>query len=353
MINEEKFLEIVILITIIETYLILSLIIALFGSKIVVTFFDKIREKRRNGFSKFLVQLMESEVILNEKLISKKFQNPKIMLPIIEDFDEKFADPKWKKIEKFIIKTYLLDYALKWVNSSSWEKRFFSARCFVLYPAVEYENEISLLLYDSVPLVRITAAISAVAVGSVTLLQDIFHVMLSEPVAGRYPYRDAIFKGSTSIFTWIKQQIKIEKDPEKRFMYLDILGTRFDSNILKYIRDDLDSKNFQLRKKSVEILVKFPNKETEQLILPFLQDPSPKIRSCVIKALPMILGKDSIKILENFLKDINWWVRFQAALGLNSFGDIGKHILLNQEKEGNELAYEVAKYALSLPPERQ
>lgn len=218
----------------------------------------------------------------------------------------------------------------------------------MLCPLAQDEQLILTLLKDPVPLIRTEAALCAVSIGSIPLLKTIFEDMKKESSRGRYAYRDAILKGQPFIFSWIREQLKIEKDTELRALYLDILSAKFDSSVLLYIKEDLKSENDQLRFEAVKVLAKFPNEEAIAWLVPHLRDSYSLIRAEAVKTLPLVFGVKAISALKYALVDSEWWVRLQAALSLKKLGEPGKKILLEQKKEDNLLAYEVATYVLSL-----
>ena len=336
-------LRVIIIVTSVEFYFIVFTILLLLVLNQVIKYKNKRDEEIKRKISSALLKAVEEERSYTPDLLPTGRFKPEVLLLVIEDISSKFSGEHWENIKKILLDKYLFSCTRKWAQDKRWLKRHFVARCFALGAHKEDEDLIIKLLNDKVPLIRITAAISAIAIASVPLLLAFFDAMKKEPERGRYAYRDAVLKGQSHIFSWIREQLKIEEDIAMRYIYLDILGAKYDSFVLRYIHKDLQHKEDKLRLKAVKILTNFPTKEALELFLPFLEDHYYLIRAEVIAVLPKIMGQEALPILTKTMQDKSWWVRLQAALGLKSLGNEGKSVLMKEESQ------EVAKYVLSLP----
>ncbi|MBI5346116.1 MAG: HEAT repeat domain-containing protein [Chlamydiae bacterium] len=346
--NLYPFLQKIIDIAKFEFLLVIVVILLLFFARIILTIKQKREEKLKKTITNLLLEAIEKEKITVVKHIPQKCLKPKMLLSVLENLDSKFSDKVWVNIKEQLVKNNLSPLAKKWVKSSNWMKRNFAARCFALAPQIENESEIIHLLGGPIPLVRLTAIEPAVYLGTNALLHAFFQAMSKEPERGRYPYRDAILKGQTFVFSWIKEQLIQEKDTKLRYIYLDILSAKFDSFVLKFIKKDLRSSHKDLRLKAVTVVASFPNEKSVSLILSLINDPNPLIRAEVVKALPSFLNARAIPKLKKALLDKDWWVRLYAALALKKLGVKGRKILLSQDKKKHLKSYEVAQYVLAL-----
>ena len=342
------FLKLVIYVAIIEFSLIVVSICCFF---LLHIFFDKRKEqekKRREAFRNSIIKLWENKKSFSSKSFIKNKMNPEHILEEIEHVDINLSGEKWNKLKEEIITTSLLPLAKKWYEKKDWMKRNFSVRCFQLLSRKEDEKYFFRFLKDTIPLIRMIAAKGAVAIGSSKLLKTLFFVMSKERDRGRYAYRDAILSGDISIFSWIREQLKMEKDSAIRSIYLDILSTRYDSYVVPYVIEDLSSSNEKTRWNAVKILSHFPSKEVLSLLLPHLKDSYEMVRAEVIQALPNLMEEEALSYLEESLTDNVWWVRLQAGLVLKKYGDVGRKILEEQSQKTGKIK-EVVEYVLSLP----
>jgi hypothetical protein len=346
----DRFLQLIINIAIGELVLIgivILLIIIFHGIIKYVNIRDK---KNRKELATIFLEAIEEKQPFSFKSITKKLTKPFPMLSIIEDINSKFTDDHWKKIKTEVLNQMLFPLARKWYRSSSWIKRNFSIRCFALLPLKEDEEKIVLLLQDKKTLIRLSASLCAVTLGTPKLLEVMFDVMKKEPEKGRYAYRDAVLRGNINVFSWIREQIKLEENSDLRLIYLDLLSSRYDSSVLLYIKKDLQSDNQYLRLKAIKILGKFPSKESVSLMLPYLNDPYYLIRAEILAFIPGILREEAFDYLKEGMKDEMWWVRLQAALGMKKLKEKGLNYLKNVSQEEKDM-YDLAQYVLSIPEE--
>ncbi len=346
-VNVLRFIHIIIMITKAEYILIISVIFLLFIARIVFGRIKNFEDKTEKIFSNNLLESIEKQTSYHDKLVPQKCRLHSI-LKILEDFDSKFSGELWEALKVPIVNKYLINKARKWVHHKWWIKRNFSARCFILVTLKEDEQNVISLLKDSISLVRISATFSAIKIETIPLLQTLMQTMSKEPERGRYAYRDAILlKARSSVFSWIREQLKLEKDPKLRFIYLDILAAKFDSYLLDYIEQDLKSSDEDLRLKAVKIVLAFPEAKTEKMIMPYLSDSYYLVRAEIINHLPKLLKERALPFLEKALFDSEWWVKLQASLALKQLGQSGLDIL-NKTKENKDLT-EVIDYVQSLP----
>jgi hypothetical protein len=348
--NLIPFLRVIIRITYSEYLFVLVLFSLLFIFRFFVILNNRRYNRKEEYLASIFLYVMEMKKKFSWKSVPVYLHDPHLMLAVLEDFDSKFSDYYWDHLKKEVLEKYLSVYSEKWKKSCFWSRRSFVARVYFLDSEKADPLVVGRFLQDKVPLIRMLAASLAAFIASPKLLHTLFKVMKKEPINGRYAYYDAILNGDSRVFSYMKENIKTEKDLEIRSLYIDLLSARFDSSLLDYIEDDLHSKNINLRLVAVRALLKFPTKETEKKIIGFLKDPSAKIRVEIVKILPSLCGKLAIKKLTDTLNDEDWWVRFNSALALKKLGKAGKAVL---EKQKDELTQAAVKYALSLPDENK
>ncbi len=347
--NPEKFIHVIARIAIGEVVicLIAGIVIAFVGGWI-----GKKRENfeslRQEIINYILQSVSEGRKYVKEEF-PKKYCKPQEMLSALGELDMKLADPLYLAYKTALTDSFLFPIARKWYRSLQWQKRNFAARSFAYVSQEQDEKRVLRLLRDKIPLNRLLAAQAGISIGSDRLLRDITEIIIEEPKRAFFAYRDLFLNGDKKVFDWIQLQIKNEKDPVFRYIYLDIFYEKSGYDILEYINDDLTHSSNELRFRALKILLKFPGVTTVEKILGFLKDPYLLNRAEVCKFLPSILGDEAIIHLKPMIRDEVWWVALQAGLSLRRIGDKGTRILKQLLHDGEEAVRNVSEYVLSIP----
>ncbi|MEI6242565.1 MAG: hypothetical protein WCP39_04075 [Chlamydiota bacterium] len=344
----DYFLQQIIVITKVEFFLVLLLMVLIFFFHF---FFQmkksKMKSKEESLKEAFLQALREEKPHISEALLKKA--SPYSILVVIESLSAKVRGDIWKSISLPVVEKYLLPLARKWAMKRTILKKSFAARTFSLLPMQEEESKVMRLLQDSANIIRISASVAAAKIGTMRLLQAIVNVMVEEREEGRFFYRDAILQGNSGNLGWIREQLKLEIDPRFRLVYLDILSQVFDSDLLPYIMQDLNSEDEKLRFKALKILENFPSAIEKKKMIALVDDPSYEIRGTVVTILGRLFGLNVKESLIHGLLDPEWWVRVHAALALKSLGDGGRRILMGYPQDKFPTIFETVQYVLSLP----
>ena len=115
---------------------------------------------------------------------------------------------------------------------------------------------------------------------------------------------------------------------------------------LPFLEKDLQSTHPKIHEMALKVLVRNPQKNSEELLSKFLEDPSETMRATAASGLNLFTNDSVLSKLTLTLKDPAWIVRLQAALSLKKMGDDGLTILKNQNPKIDKTSYEVAQYAL-------
>lgn len=315
-----------------------------------ITKWGALRTERIQGQLSTLIE----EYLFNQQPL-KNFEIPqdlcqmRNLVEVLEKFDQRFTDQRWKDIKEKIISRYLLPLAEKNVNSRSWIKRQLAARSFLLWPAHASEAVLGKLLKDSKYLVRVVAAVCTTHTSYRKLFTELIHQMAKETELSRFPYRDALIQLDQEKFSWLEEILKTETDPKIIAICLDVLSTRYSKNLLSLIRPHVNSPDLDCRALAIKALGNIPSEEVLAILKSHLFDSDWKIRTEAINALQKLYAIDVIPELRRLLNDPVWWVRLQAALALKSFGKDGRDVLVAQDKDKEPNAYEISQYILALP----
>lgn len=331
----------VILITVCLVGLIAYYFISLYRTKAHTAYREELRKK-------LLFYLSNQEEFKIEALSGIPYSEEDLLI-VLESFDRRFADDKWRAIKHQILTDQRLARARKMTTSRSWIKRNWGIRFLRLAPHIQDEPIILKLLDDPSSLVRIQAAFCAVKLATQPLIRHLLYRMSKESVLGRYPYRDALVRSDKAIFSLVEEIMLQEKDENLKSICLDILSTHVNENLIPVIEDYLFSKNLNNKVAAIKILANFPRKESIHYLTQFLQNKDWQVRAEAARGLGQLMATTSLPDLAKALNDSIWDVRLEAALALKKMGEEGFIILSRQDPDIHLQAYETAQYVLALP----
>lgn len=334
-----------IIIVIIELIVLAALILLILSKRIWIHFHGKKVARDKEIISQIVIDCLENKTEANPENQLKKFAFKEVLLSQVEAFDRRFRGEQWDKLKSQISKLYLLPRAREWVTSMFWLKRNFAARCFALSSFPEDEKSIFLLLDDPVFLVRSMAAAAAV---KLEMKEGIFKIIRQMSQAKGYPrifYRDILLQSkSRQIFLWIKEMAEEEKDLIIHLACLDLLSGITMVMTLPILREDLQSKNKDVRYAALKVFAYNPQVDSSEVLLKYMEDPNEGIRAEAAFGLKHFSTPATVEKLTKALSDPSWRVRVQAARSLKNMGK--SDILNRQDPKINKDAYEAAHYVI-------
>ena len=271
------------------------------------------------------------------------------LVETLERYDQRFNDQRWLKIKEKIVTTYLLPRAESYASSFSWSKRQLAARSLLLCPQKASEKLLAKLLEDSRYLVRVAAAVCITQTSYKDLFYKMIRKMSKETSLSQFPYRDALIQVDQEKYQWLESLLSTETDKAVIAICLDILSTRYSSNLLPLVKPFVNDPDRNCRTLAIKALGNIPNDQAIEMLTDHLVDSDWEIRAEAIMGLQKLYATQTIPKLHVLLNDPIWWVRLQAALALKNFGSEGREILTSPNLSKEPLAYEIAQYTLALP----
>lgn len=330
----------------IEFCMMILLLIAIVLRRFIVIYKEKKEKIERQKLSKFLIESMKKNTLLDPNFDLSKFASTHTLLNALEHFNHSFKSENWQKLKQNIADRYLLSHAREMSTSSSWQKRHFAARCFVLFPLQLDKKIILSLLDDSVFLVHITAASAVMQLAIKDGIIKLIHQMSQEYGYAYYCHRDLLLQGTKEVFKWIEELARNEQENAIHLVCLDLLSAKtlvIDPLILQ---KDITSSNPKIRLAALKVFSHNPQKNSLEVLLNYFVDPNEEVRAQAAHGLQYFASTDSLEKLNKALCDTSWEVRLQAAESLKKMGRLGIAILNQQDPNINKDAYEVANYAL-------
>lgn len=341
---ELKSLLILLTLLAVEFLLLFLLLIVMLQRRVVAWLSEKIAERRKGKISDKIFFFLENATPFTKESL---FSHSKLLLEVLENFNKKLKGEEWDALKQAIGELYLLPKARKRAKSWFWSRRNFAARSFALVPLAQDESFILSLVQDREFLVRSTASLAAVIIGSRKAIELTLDWMAKKETGyARYYYRDILLQGSTKAFEEMAKIAKEKKEGPIHLACLEVFAGKTVPYPLPFLEEDLKSKNETSFLAALKVLERNPIENTEEILLSALSHPHPSIRAEAAKELKVYPGPLTVEALEKALKDPIWEVRLRAASSLKEMGENGIAILKKQTADHNQLGYEVAQYAL-------
>lgn len=320
---------------------------------IIVKLLTRAFAKRKHNIQEQLSFIIDSYLFNNQDLgqlsIPKKLCHFNNLVEVLEKYNQRFSDSRWKQIKETIISKYLLPNVEQYASSFSWVKRQFAARCLLLYPQKASEPLLAKLLMDPRYLVHITAAVCITQTPYKKLFYEVVRRMSKENSLSQFSYRDALIQMDQEKFGWLEEMLAKEQDKAIIAICLDILSTRYTNNLFPLAMRFVNDPDRHCRILAIKALGNIPNERSIEQLIDHLIDSDWEIRAEAIIGLQKLYATHAIPKIRVLLNDPVWWVRLQAALALKNFGKEGVGILSSVNVEKEPLAYEISQYTLAMP----
>lgn len=268
------------------------------------------------------------------------FSHPFLLLSVMESYNHKLKGGEWEQLKREIGARYLLPLARKRVRSFSWKKRSFAARAFAMAPDLQDEPFILSLTDDPVFLVRSIASLAAISLDSKKGIDLTLQHMAKGEGYAQFFYRDILLQGSREVFAYLAEAALKSPDAATHISCLQVFAGKTVPFPLPFLEKDLRSDQPQILLWALKALVRNPTKDAPVHFLQALNHANPQIREMGAFGLKHWIQPDTLKALEEALKDPVWEVKLQAAASLKEMGEEGMAILKKLSEN------EVVRYAL-------
>jgi len=314
-------------------------------------YFKKLRERNEKGLSRLFERVVTENAILPEALFLPYIHNISIVVMTIRAFNAKFKGKAWEETKEILITKLLQQKLLKYLKSKRWVKRSWALQALALYPQAIDTKKVLPLLQDKTPIVRLSAARCASLVSKEESMEALVAVMSLEESYARYPFRDLLVAQGNEVYALLQKQLQKTKDVKKRIAILEVISQRIGFINYELIKDDLKSKNEELRWWAVRSLEDCPEENRNSLLLEISQNETPQIRAIAIWCLGNIGYRKALPKLREYLFEEHHIIRLKSALAIRKIEDEGDKILKGIREEEGKTAFDVANYVLSLPEE--
>jgi hypothetical protein len=333
------------------TQVIIVMLLLLFSYAIKIYAYYKERHIARitRDISKILTDsISNKEGLTAQRLLPYKNQNI-ILLDIIEQWDTNTPSDAWTIIREHIIQTIILPKARIFAKSGQWYKRYIACLSFQLSLTKQDENQIKILVNDSVKLISINAAILAMRYHSKDMLDAVIDYFSSDRRVQQSLVSQVIAGADAAIIPLIIERIKREKNPYvKAFCYRLLMQLPFSSESIDTVDQDVNSSTQDLRLSAIDYSFHHDSKASTTLLMRLLKDEHWEVRAKSAKLLGKTGDPSFAAALEDGLKDREWWVRINTAEALVALGKKGLSILKRQSPDIDQYAYDIATQVINI-----
>jgi hypothetical protein len=249
-----------------------------------------------------------------------------------------------KYISDEILKPTGRIYAFK----HDWFKKFMATQSFLYGFDKEDASIIIKLIGDSSLLVSINASLVGLKYPTPDIVNSMLDIFYETRRIQQSVFAKLLSKESTVINSMILDRLKEEPDMYMRIFCYRVLTELPPQTRVSYrAKYDLQLDSVDLKIAALNYIAHANNPLKVQLIFKYCDDPHWQIRAIVAKNLGYLDGETSLQILENLLRDNEWWVRMNAGNSLAQKGVKGLMILNSQSPKTDKFAYETAQAVLT------
>lgn len=342
------FLNIIIIISITQLCLVFLLVLVIFFHKLFVIRSKKLNYKLAVRTQKLIEEYLVTGSQINPKDFKILSSNLISLLKIVKHFDSSHqTDPCWLKIKKNLLHTLLLPKARVYSTNRSWYKRYFATQVFQLKFQKKDSTIIQLLIQDSVPLIALNAAKIAISSSSKSMIKTLIRSFSSNRLLQNSLFLQAV-RVTKPALSLIALHLNQEKDIYARVFCYQLLNGYPDVRPdVEQILNDINSTNIDLEIAALTCYAARRPENIHSLFAEKIRDTRWQIRAKIANLIGKIEDSTMSFLLENALKDANWWVRMNAAESLYKLGPEGIDILKSLRPEDDQFAYDTASRVLA------
>lgn len=346
----DKVIYIVKFVSIFQVTLIVIFIALLYLTKIFVVSIEKRKKETRDEIVNKLNWHFNNSVSVASspktmKLLKKSIEDVLFFLSELEK-NKKESEHLRHFLEE-LSELVLKPSARTLSRSRKWLNRYVATLCFSYGFDEKDKLMILQLINDDIVLVSVNAAKIAVKFRNSFLINAMISYFSQGRRLQQSAYVELISKDNHNISSIIEDRLQEEKDLYvKIYCYRLLNKLPLSNNIIDKVKEDLEINSIDLKIAILNYISKIDDELKNDLLYTHAQAPHWEVKAVVAKLLDKVDSKKSLGLLDNMLKDSEWWVRINAAHTLGKKGKEGIEILKNQSPELDKFAYETATEVL-------
>lgn len=332
-----------------------AIVIPLVLMSLVITYSAKVYYRRQKNIIKKKQQAFQE--IIKDAIITKQPEKVEtytrqfslhvnLILDSIDHFKSLFSTEEWQPVEDRLVDTVIKPAVKGLASSSSFSNRYLAVRCISLLLPNCDSDLITKLIEDKTLLISLKVSILAVNNPTQKIIDCIIDVFSQGRRLQQTLFSEALAYSNPHIEKFIFNKMQQETDPYKLvFCYRLLMKLNQATHTYTEALNHLGTDNLDLKISALRYSVKTNLISLSQL-REFLDDYQWQVRVVAIQLLKEKQDVEAIPLLNDKLKDKEWWVRMNAALALAAMGESGIHVLKSQDPTIDRFAYEVSNYVL-------
>lgn len=302
----------------IECAVILLFIMSCYGFKL----YFMIKNRTIQKDYKQVLSLVENNQAIPQDL-AKKIP---IVLSVIQKLDAK-NPTGWAEQRTLLVKEQLLPRVRPYINSRSWEKRYWLILCFEYYIAPEDSESLIKLIHDRSTIVSLNAIRLASSLGQKVFLKEILARLAVEP----HSFHTMAIHTLTPLPHWIEviqESFVTSTDPwVKKIGYELLRQIGSGSECFEMAKQDCFHKNINVRLAAIRVLPYLDKSRYLETYKQLMLDEQWLVRNAIVKTLREVQDQHALDLLEHALSDPHWRVRANTAKTLAYYGEKGAQLL--------------------------
>jgi hypothetical protein len=211
----------------------------------------------------------------------------------------------------------------------------------------EMVDEIAKCLTDPVVEVRLAAARSLGAIGSLALIKTILGVLATPGRWGALDTYEILRSFGPASSKPLLQALEPASPPKVRRLAAELLGLMHSVEAVPVLRAALKDADLELRTRVARALGRIGDPSAEPELIEGMKDPWWSVRAACAQALGELGSIEAIPDIERGLSDRSWWVRRNSAEALGRLGSPGelslKRNLTNQDRFARRMSMHVLR----------
>ena len=314
-----------------------------------------IKSKRRNTLVSVAKETIDKQLQVDQSGLdqfsfpAKKYNNLKILIPLIEQYDKQGLTENWTFLKKTIL-AGLLDQARKLASKKNWSEQFWAARYYAMSPIASDNEQIIKLLASEIPLVQISAIRSLIKLATKEGVYAAVKRVAAERRLNQTIYLAPFEQANEKTMQYVAEYLLEDKELFSRAVcYKILLMATTTGKVIEVPDTDISGNNIELRIAAMKYLVRTDKARAAKILPLLLSDEKWEVRANAIILLGELDGKGNLEQFAKSLADPQWWVRVNAANTLKRLGETGLKILNAQDPTVDRFAYETAQHVLKSP----
>src|SRR5688572_16600270 len=211
---------------------------------------------------------------------------------------------------------------------------------------IEMVDEIAKCLTDPVVEVRLAAARSLGAIGSLALIKTILGVLATPSRWGALDTYEILRSFGPASSKPLLQALDPTSAPKVRRMAAELLGLMHSVEAVPALRTALKDSDLELRTRVARALGRIGDPSAEPDLIEGMKDPWWSVRAACAQALGELGSIEAIPDIERGLSDRSWWVRRNSAEALARLGSPGELSLKRNLTNGDRFARRMSMHVL-------